>query len=673
VSNLYRGTSCTPTAAFRLLADQARLGVEFLRSVRFVIESKPEHLLEYVTVWARVSPDSQDAPDKVPFLEPEAKLPQSALDFERGLACLLLSMRGQRSNGAEPNGESLFLMSNPELKPLADLLRRLEYYALPPRVACVQTVSGNHLCLLHIWDDVRRGSGVFGLRQSGAFEGLEELKGYSHQRLRVFVPPTVALEADSLRSLGELCAREAFVEAARLTEQGPDGALFYVIRNAADSGISFETLHLPRSAFINSAEVRAPAAAEVKIVQSVSALQPADLGALLREREPEFGYRLRLRDSRVPQRADVERERLRLRKAEVDQRLAQLETIGKPRPYLLRFNQRQLRALAHTAHSFPVDAVSAPDGRIRYAFQATAREPGGFHYLLVQPDLARKELDPLPLYNGDSPIKFCLDPTWARNYLEEKNKCYIFVPEHTALSPSLHSWKPDGMDEYMREVLRKRWPHQPDFPADPYYIFDRDLPDDDAIQLSVLNAQDFKPLQLRLQWINDNLTLARSIPIEGPVSEAAMAERVKNLAEANQRSAAGAVAAFRRQADNAVKIYAQDLGRLVTQVQDETDAALSRVSAVADGFRAVSEQLKHLVDVQSRKAASIKDLDVLLKTVDRAAQQFQDELAKIASQKIGPGFDACRALIDQQNRKHAELITELDNNRKELERKLSTL
>lgn len=665
MSSLYRRSSCTPTEALSLIGQAARLGTESLRDIRLAIGAGP---VKYVTLWTKVAPASQaDAEaDKLQFLDKEADLPESSLDLEHGLARLLLASRGGAKKRAEPNQEVLFVVPGQDMPRLVAALRRLEYCGPSPRVACFRLASGENLCLLHILEDLERRSGAAGLRRAGFFEGWEELKCYPAERLRVFLPEDAAPEGEFFRAFSEMCRIETVADAAHLTPQGPDRELFFVIRRDPATKHGFEVLHLPRLAFFDSAEVGTPAAAEVRIVNIPSALTAGDLGSALRQREPGVGYRLRLRESRTTQDGNLERERLRIRQAEVEQRLAHLESIEKPRPYLLRFSQRQLRALAHTVYSFPAEAVSGPGSRIDYAFQASAREPGGFHYLLVSPEAVRKELDPLPLYDSDAPMKFWLDPSWARYYPEEGNVCYIFVPEHTALFPSLHSWAAEKMDRHMRQALERRWPQGDPFPEDPYYVFDLPAPGEEALELTVLGARDFKPLQTRLQWINDNVTIAHAIPIEGALADAAAAARWKALAEDRRSGAREALAAFQAEARETVESFALELEGVVNQVAMETDGIFLRTDETLAEVQRLSARLKVLVDVKGRKNRTLPALEQLIVGLGETAKEFDDQVAMIERDRILPAFARYRTVLEEQTRRLNDLIEEMKNRHADL-------
>src|SRR4029078_9557620 len=85
----------------------------------------------------------------------------------------------------------------------------------------------------------------------------------------------------------------------------------------------------------------------------------------------------------------------RSQQAYLAQRVAYAESLHRPRPRLLRFNPRQLAALAHTLYSFAPDSLFRARPHVRYAFRASSHEPNGLHYLWIDPEAVRRTPDPL--------------------------------------------------------------------------------------------------------------------------------------------------------------------------------------------------------------------------------------------------------------------------------------
>lgn len=140
MDNLYEHNACTPTEAFKRIAEQAKHGTEYLQAVRIAIESRPENLLRFVNVWSKVAPDAAGGiSDNPSFLVGEDRLPANAVGLESGLARVLLSLPGKARGAAEANGESMFLMRHPDLNRVTEILRLLEHYG-PPRASPACTV-----------------------------------------------------------------------------------------------------------------------------------------------------------------------------------------------------------------------------------------------------------------------------------------------------------------------------------------------------------------------------------------------------------------------------------------------------------------------------------------------------------------------------------------------------
>ena len=104
--------------------------------------------------------------------------------------------------------------------------------------------------------------------------------------------------------------------------------------------------------------------------------EPPNLAKHLREQAPSRGYRLTLESTRAIEEAGRDLDRLRSQQAYLAQRIAYAESLHRPRPRLLRFNSRQLAALAHTIYSFAPDSLFRARPHVRYAFRATSAGAG---------------------------------------------------------------------------------------------------------------------------------------------------------------------------------------------------------------------------------------------------------------------------------------------------------
>jgi hypothetical protein len=524
--------------------------------------------------------------------------------------------------------------------------------------------------LLHVLDEYNRLSGLDGLKALGVFDEWQELQCYAHERVKVFLPESIRPDRELLVAFCTLLAHETVATLLHLTRQGRRQELYYILKLAFEAEREFEVLPLPESAFVDTGEVGVPTAATVRVVSLAPTPAPS-LAELLQEHAPGAGYRLQLRPSRYRADLDLEHEKLRLRRAELDQRLAHLESIHQQRPVLLRFGPGQVRALAEVIYSYPAESLSESQADIRYAFQANRQAPEGYHYLLVGPGAVRHQMDPLLLHDNEPPMRFWLDPSWARYYPDEGNVCYVFVPEHTALFPSLHTWHTEEMDRHLREVLSERWLRDSGaqkFPETPYYVFDW-TPDGDSLELSVLAEGDFAPPRTRLHWISEHLTVAGKVSIEKQVSEAAVAIAWERIALDALSMAQKARAALDSESQATRALLAQDMNLMVQAVKRDTELVIKQISSVALHIDRLDLKRKLLLDVKDIKTASLTRFDKLVESVAKGTKAFSDRVGAVESQ-ITESLRQAEAVTADEKERVERLLRQLEGERRRLQAEL---
>ncbi|MCP4154334.1 MAG: hypothetical protein GY757_41805, partial [bacterium] len=338
------------------------------------------------------------------------------------------------------------------------------------------------------------------------------------------------------------------------------------------------------------------------------------LQANLQSAAPDVGYRLELRPTRHLETNKTER--LYEEKARIEYQLAYLESISHPRPVLFRFTQKQLPALADVIRSFPLKVIR--DSGLKYGFQATRNEPAGLHFVLVEPgETIMNGLDPLPLH-GDldtSPMRYRLDPFWARHYHEPGGNSLVFVPEGSALFPSMHDWDRGSMDSYLRETMQHWFTGQAgagELPGQPIYIFDGESRPDSEIRISVLDGEALKPLHTRLGWINDNLTVLHAVGIETLITSLAKDVSWQEL-------------------------YKELMDDANTLREDFETTAVSAGKQVADMMQGMTETLtgevNRVVDRTFQMVEEVTDLDRELKKWDNVCTNMRALLTQVGKMK----------------------------------------
>jgi hypothetical protein len=667
MADVYKPHPCTEREALERLAEEARRGAHYLEKARLQIDASE---WRRVTLWTI---------DQVG----QATTPSDAVDLERGLPRLLVNRMIDSGRTAIPNDEYLLVGKQVQSRAVVDVLRRLEAFATPARVTRLQTPTRADLWLVHLLADERRSSGLIGLKRLGLFAGWNELSCHPADGLRVFLPAGISVPDDVFQAFCRLLLDDSAIQLLGLHAQGPDDERFYIVNrsDASPDGdqtpgrslTSLEALTLPARAFVDSREVGRPLDVSVAVTTLSAAPTAEELFKDLGDHARRRGYRLRLTSTRAQRPAIDQLRELRTQQAHIEQRIAYLESIRKPRPTLLRFSRRALPALAHTIYSFAPDSLFGTPPLVRYAFDATTREETGFHYLLIEPDALRVSPDPLGLYDGTPPIKFWLDPSWGRHYHDEAgNRAYVFVPEHTALVPSLHAWMPKDMDEYLRRVLAKPWLEKraaSGASGDAYvYVLDRMSDNGDRLELTVLEQAAFVPLGSAVRWLTDNLTIADRVNVESLISDAATVVRGDALVRDAARAARASVSEFEQEATRTIKSFVDDLDRVLTAVHAGTAVVLKRADEAIDEMTRLDAEMYGLVDIPGRRR-DVTELAQLMRQATGSAIQMTDALDDL-ERSVAATLERARAIESEERTQVEELLWSLKQTRQDLLRRL---
>ena len=693
-SRLYRPHACTEREALERLASEAELGHDRLSRARIDFDSS---IHRRITLW-------------VPDVVGQSQPPESAVGLDEGLARLLVNVTTATTattgtadlrRAAVPSDERLFITSRVSDDAIVATLRRLERFATPARVARLRSAAGapgnpaaNNVWLLHVLVDRGRHSGFSGLEALGLFEAWQSLSAYESEGCRLFLTAGVSLPRDLLSPLWRLMSNDNAASLLALAPQGPRDERFYVLCRTDDNNNGFHRIALPPHAFVDSIEVGFALATSVRVSTLFHGVGPANLAQHLREQAPSRGYRLTLESTRAIEEAGRDLDRLRSQQAYLAQRLAYAESLHRPRPHLLRFNPRQLAALAHTIYSFAPDSLFSARPHIRYAFRATPQEPTGRHYLWVDPEAVRRTPDPLPLYENTPPMRFWLDPTWSRHYHDEGgNAGCVFVPEHTALAPPVHTWIPGDMDEHLRRVFAlpaagtetyradlsdeahraKAEAVQPRTrtaaPGGSYvYVLDREPGDTGALELTVFEREGFKPIDASVNWLNDNITVADRLDVAEILRETAATARADLLATAAVDAAAAARRDFRRDAARTRERFMKDLDAVISSINRCTFDVLQRAHLAIDGMKGLDNDMDSLADIRerSRGIASVSDL---LNGIDGVTRALRDRVSAL-EREVGEALREAETQSEDEHRRVEAFIQSLEARRADLRARL---
>ena len=599
---------------------------------------------------------------------------EGSLPLVTGIAALFPTDPGgdEASPPLDSAGEVLLLASNVAIGRAAEIFESLRFHATSVKVSAATHKNGR-MFLFHVKDDPQRRSSF---RSAVAGEGFADcalLHAVQTEEGTAFLAPEPPL---SLQVLNRFSALFRTAPALFGLAPGKQGELLFALFPAFDDGTdqprSLELLSLAGLAFYRQIEL-APRAARYATLD-VAGLETSKesllaLRSAIGKAKPRVGYRLELREVRHTDPVDAERMRLRERQAELEYQLAYLDSIAQPRPLLLRFSQNRLAALAELLRACSIEVIR--QGAIQYGFHAHAEEPGGFHYLLLDPkDANWDSFDPLTLWDepAERQVRFWLDPFWARYYHGKGNECLVFVPEGTALFPPMHDWDDREMDYTMRRTVQ-RWfgtrAGVPEIPERPIYLFEGRTHPKARLGISILNGKNLQPLKTRLGWLNDNLALMDEVGTEpflqdlaGDLTRSALASELKRRAEGALgefeetalhvgRAISGKVAELsgildeelervaretyettneirkREQDLRSFRLLQKDMGKITEATATQLEATMDHANKLAVELRQLEVRLRQGMEARTRAGARVlAEIQELRELHDTLKQQF---------------------------------------------------
>jgi len=622
-------------------------------------------------------------------------LQDSCLPICEGAAWLLGLCKTEDENYPIPKDEVLVVGYDMDLDQ-ADLLSERLRLTTSVRVASARADAGRPCWFFWVKDD--RGQESLFSREDIGYPTLDgfacEVDG--RERL-IFLPEGFVTTESALFSFCRLvqAAPELFGGLAYTTEDNdPLAAIEKVSPEPDATPITYRIWYLADLPFWD--RVRFASSAHYNADLQVCQLKgtPNAIAGLvdrIRTDERHRGYRLRLH-SLPPDPGDLKVEQLEQQIAEMRDELEYWKTLRKPHPRLLRFTDRQLPALADVMSRYPQDVIR--DGRIKYAFQASDNQdyhPEGLHYLLISGDVRGKmiELDPLLLWaDPDGPaIQFGLDPAWSREYFDrapdEKARHWVFVPEGTALFPSMHPWDAEGMDEYLRDCMGA-WFHGAfdvaPIPKRPIYVFDG-VPDSGAkIHISVLDWDDFVPFEERLEWMNDRLLPVhwklRTMTIRQETGVAAQNITTEAIADEVVRQANETRKRFQQTVDETRPQLEATTGQLTKQLteglRELTDETEKKVKAIAE-LRKRLQVLQNTLDQMDRALGAAQSAQEEVEASIQRLQAARQKLQGDTEAEISKAQEALREVGKRVRKEINDLVEKHDALKKEIDELLDKL
>jgi hypothetical protein len=262
-------------------------------------------------------------------------------------------------------------------------------------------------------------------------------------------------------------------------------------------------------------------------------------------------------------------------------------------------------------------------------------------------------------------MRFWLDPTWGRHYHDEGAAACVFVPEHTALAPPLHTWVPGDMDEHLRRVFAR----PADSSSGAVYVLDREPADAGGLELTVFQRDAFLPIDSSVNWLNDNIAVAGDLDVAELLRESAAARRADLLTT----DAADAAAAGRRdlqlEAARTREYFVKDLDAVISSINRCTFEVLQRAHLAIDGMKGLDHDMDSLADIRerSRGMASVSDL---LNGIDGVTQALRDRVSAL-EREVGEALRRAEAQSEDEQRRVESFIQSLESRRDELRQRLN--
>jgi hypothetical protein len=273
-------------------------------------------------------------------------------------------------------------------------------------------------------------------------------------------------------------------------------------------------------------------------------------------------------------------------------------------------------------------------------------------------------------------MRFWLDPTWGRHYHDEAGAAScVFVPEHTALAPPLHSWIPDDMDEHLRRALAPATAGAESPAASRrgcVYVLDAPLerePDrPGALELTIFERGAFAPIGESVNWLNDNILVAERLDVAQVLRESAAAARAERLASAAADAAAAAGRDFRRDAARTRERFMKDLDAVITSINRCTFDVLQRAHLAIDGMKALDRDMESLAAIRER-ATGISSVSDLLNGLDGLTSSLRDRLSAL-ERDVGEALRQARTQSEDEQHRVEAFIQSLEARRAGLRERL---
>lgn len=338
------------------------------------------------------------------------------------------------------------------------------------------------------------------------------------------------------------------------------------------------------------------------------------------------GYRIRLRRLQDDHYSGEAIEELQ---EEVDDLLVRIDLINALVPQarfdvLFRFTSRQLPALVDAMRRLPAERWN--DGSVRYASgHPLGEDAAPIHYIMCAADVAGSVAAFPELIHAqateDKPMRYAVDPVWAEYAAARDDvRASVYVPAHYTLSPSLGAFG-GKLEETLRQVMGRKFRDIAEFVEDPkrapIFLFSSERDGTARIGVEVIDAQDFVPLELRINWLNDYLQLLPPqivkeqdlASVATDIYKGTVADEIHASAIAAETRIAGHWESFRTAREQELDAYAETLSTELAAATDYT-----------------ARLLDHLRDLDKR----VTSMERLVMAADKALAKADGQIEALA-------------------------------------------
>jgi hypothetical protein len=273
------------------------------------------------------------------------------------------------------------------------------------------------------------------------------------------------------------------------------------------------------------------------------------------------------------------------------------------------------------------------------------------------------EANPVPVMEGvaGSRMRYQVDPLWAQYYLSHSSGSLVFVPEGCTLYPPMHDWEMENPDDYLRNIMG-HWFHGkhgvPDIPQKPIYIFDGEARPGRKISISVLDREAFVPLKQKLGWINDNLMVLESYPVEEIISGLATLAGRKQLLSGAEVGSEEMIAQSRNAIESASSEIAGMLQGLVEGYNEEMPDFIQFVRDTNDAITDQKEQLNNLDSQRSDMEHFLTETEQSMGGINEVIEEVNAEIAQLRFQ-VGESLRDSDKVLAEMESKVAKKLTML--------------